>query len=86
MDNEGAGGTAQEVDGQSPTAGNQRDGHGAELERDARNAGQAVSAADAVRYGPENASDESRSAGSPDRDADEHRRIYETGWEPEREV
>ena len=77
---------AQKVDGRGATAGTQRDGHGAELERAARNAGQAVSAADAVRHGPENASDESRSAGISDQDANERRRIYETGWEPEREV
>ena len=77
---------AQKADGRGTTAGTQRDGHGAELERAARNAGQAVSAADAVRHGPENASDESRSTGSPDRDADERGRICETGWEPEREV
>ena len=77
---------AQKADGRGATAGTQRDGHGAELERAARNAGQAVSAADAVRHGPENASDESRSTGSPDRDADERGRICETGWEPEREV
>ena len=77
---------AQKADGRGTTAGTQRDGHGAELERAARNAGQAVPAADAVRHGPENASDESRSAGSPDRDADERRKFRETGWEPERGV
>ena len=77
---------AQKADGRGATAGTQRDSHGAELERAARNAGQAVPAADAVGHGPENASDESRSAGSPDRDADERGRICETGWEPEREV
>ena len=77
---------AQKADGRGTTAGTQRDGHGAELERAARNAGQAVPAADAVRHGPENASDESRSAGISDQDANERRRIYETGWEPEREV
>ena len=38
---------AQKADGRGTTAGTQRDGHGAELERAARNAGQAVSAADA---------------------------------------
>ena len=32
------------------------------------------------------APDEAGSTGSTDRDADERRRIYETGWEPEREV
>ena len=77
---------AQKADGRGTTAGTQRDGHGAELERAARNAGQAVSAADAVGCKPENASDESRSAGSPERDADERRKFRETGWEPEREV
>ena len=77
---------AQKADGRGATAGTQRDGHGAELERAARNAGQAVSAADAVGHGPENASDESRSAGISDRDADERRKFRETGWEPEREV
>ena len=77
---------AQKADGRGATAGTQRDGHGAELERDAQNAAQSVSAADAVRYGPENASDESRSTGSPDRDAGERDRVRRTGWEPEREV
>ena len=46
---------AQKADGRGTTAGTQRDGHGAELERAARNAGQAVSAADAVGCKPENA-------------------------------
>ena len=77
---------AQKADGRGATAGTQRDGHGAELESNARNAGQAVPAADAVRYGPENASDESRSAGISDQDANERRKFRETGWEPEREV
>ena len=52
------GSAAQEIDGRGATAGTQRDGHGAELERAARNAGQAVSAADAVERGSENAPDE----------------------------
>ena len=77
---------AQKADGRGTTAGTQRDGHGAELERAARNAGQAVSAADAVRHGPENASDESRSAGISDQNANERRKFRETGWEPERGV
>ena len=77
---------AQKADGRGATAGTQRDGHGAELERAARNAGQAVPAADAVRHRPENASDESRSAGISDQDANERRKFRETGWEPEREV
>ena len=80
------GSAAQEIDGRGATAGTQRDGHGAELERAARNAGQAVSAADAVGCKPENASDESRSAGISDQDANERRKFRETGWEPEREV
>ena len=78
--------SAQKADGRGATAGTQRDGHGAELERAARNAGQAVPAADAVRHGPENASDESRSPGISDQDANERRKFRETGWEPEREV
>ena len=77
---------AQKADGRGATAGTQRDSHGAELERAARNAGQAVPAADAVRHGPEDASDESRSAGISDQDANERRKFRETGWEPEREV
>ena len=77
---------AQKADGRGATAGTQRDGHGAELERAARNAGQAVSAADAVGHGPENAPDEAGSTERFDRDAGECRKIRETGWEPEREV
>ena len=77
---------AQKADGRGTTAGTQRDGHGAELERAARNAGQAVPAADAVGHGPENAPDEAGSTGSPDRDAGERRGIFETGWESERGV
>ena len=77
---------AQKADGRGAAVGNQRDGHGAELERAARNARQAVPTADAVGCRPENAPDESRSTGSPDRDADERGRVRETGWEPEREV
>ena len=78
--------SAQKADGRGATAGTQRDSHGAELERAARNAGQAVPAAGAVRHGPENASDESRSAGISDQDANERRKFRETGWEPERGV
>ncbi len=77
---------AQKADGRGATAGTQRDSHGAELERAARNAGQAVSAADAVGHGPENAPDEAGSTERFDRDAGECRKIRETGWEPEREV
>ena len=75
---------AQKADGRGATAGTQRDGHGAELERAARNAGQAVSAADAVGHGPENAPDEAGSTERIDRDADERSRIRRTGWESER--
>ena len=85
-DNTGNVGAAQKADGRGATAGTQRDGHGAELERDARNAGQAVSAADAVERGSENAPDEAGSTERFDRDAGECRKIRETGWEPEREV
>ena len=77
---------AQKADGRGATAGTQRDGDRAELERDAQNAARSVSAAGAVRHGPENASDESRSAGISDQDANERRKFRETGWEPEREV
>ena len=77
---------AQKADGRGAAAETQRDGHGAELERAARNAGQAVSAADAAGRRPENAPDKAGSAGSPDRDADERRKFRETGWGPEREV
>ena len=85
-DNTGNVGAAQKADGRGATDGTQRDSHGAELERAARNAGQAVPAADAAGRGPENASDESRSAGISDQDANERRKFRETGWEPEREV
>ena len=77
---------AQKADGRGATAGTQRDGHGAELERAARNAGQAVPAADAVERGSENAPDEAGNTERFDRDAGECRKIRETGWEPEREV
>ena len=77
---------AQKADGRGTTAGTQRDGHGAELERAARNAGQAVSAADAVERGSENTPDEAGSTERFDRDAGECRKIRETGWEPERDV
>ena len=77
---------AQKADGRGATAGTQRDGDRAELERDAQNAAQSVSAADAAGRGPENAPDEGGSTGIPDQDADERRRVCKTGWEPEREV
>ena len=56
---------AQKADGRGTTAGTQRDGHGAELERAARNAGQAVPAADAAGRRPENVPDKAGSAGKP---------------------
>ena len=77
---------AQKADGRGATAGTQRDGHGAELERAARNAGQAVPAADAVGCKPENAPNERGRTGDLDRDADERDRIRKTGWESERGV
>ena len=85
-DNTGNVGAAQKADGRGATAGTQRDGHGAELERAARNAGQAVSAADAVERGLENAPDAGGRTDHIERDADERGGIRETGWEPEREV
>ena len=86
IDNGGISGTASKVDGRGAASGDRCDGYREKLEGDARNAGQAVSAADAVGHGPENASDESRSAGISDQDANERRKFRETGWEPEREV
>ena len=77
---------AQKADGRGATAGTQRDGHRAELECDAQNAARSVSAADAVGCGPENTPDQAGSADRIGRDADECSRVYETGWEPEREV
>ena len=86
IDNGGISGTASKVDGRGATAGTQRDSHGAELERAARNAGQAVPAADAVGCKPENAPDAGGRTDRIERDAGEYRKIRETGWEPEREV
>ena len=86
IDSGGIGGTAQKADGRGATAGTQRDGHGAELERAARNAGQAVSAADAVGRRPEDAPDKTGSADRIEQDADERGGIRETGWESEREI
>ena len=77
---------ASAVDERGEAVRNQRDSHGAELERAARNAGQAVPAAGAVGCGPENASDETRGTGKPGRNAGERDRVRRTGWEPEREV
>ena len=77
---------AQKADGRGATAGTQCDDHGAELECDARNAGQAVPAADAVGHGPEKAPDAGGRTDRIERDAGEYRKIRETGWEPEREI
>ena len=77
---------AQKVDGRGTTVRDGRDGDGAKLECDARNAEQAVPAADAVGCRHENTPDEAGGAGVPDRDANERGRIRETGWESEREV
>ena len=77
---------AQKADGRGATAGTQRDSHGAELERDAQNAGRSVSAADAAGRGLENAPDAGGRTDRIERDAGEYRKIRETGWEPEREI
>ena len=79
-------GAAQKADGRGATAGAQRDGDREKLECDARNAGQAVPAADAVGHGPENAPDAGGRTDRIERDAGEYRKFRETGWEPEREV
>ena len=78
--------TASAVDERSEAVRTQCDGHREKLERDARNAGQAVSAADAVECKPENAPNERGRTGDLDRDANERRKFRETGWESEREV
>ena len=83
IDNGGISGTASKVDGRGTAGRTQRNGDRAELERAARNAGQAVPAADAVGCKPENAPNERGRTGDLDRDADECRGIFETGWEPE---
>ena len=80
------GSAAQEIDGRGTAVGTGRDGDGAELECDAQNAARSVSAADAAGCGPENAPDAGGRADRIERDADERRRVCETGWEPEREV
>ena len=86
IDHGGIDGAAQEIDGRGAAAGTGRDGDGTKLERDAQNAARSVSAADAAGREPENAPDAGGSAGIPDQNADERRKIRETGWEPEREV
>ena len=79
-------GAAQKADGRGTTAGTQRDGDGAELERDAQNAARSVSAAEAAGRGLENAPDAGGRTDRIERDAGEYRKIRETGWEPEREI
>ena len=86
IDHGGIDGAAQEIDGRGAAAGTGRDGDGTKLERDAQNVARSVSAADAAGREPENAPDAGGSAGIPDQNADERRKIRETGWEPEREV
>ena len=80
------GSAAQEIDGRGAAAGTSSNGYREELERDAQNTARFVSAADAAGRRPENAPDEGGRTGIPDQDADECRKIRETGWEPEREV
>ena len=82
----GIGGTAPEIAGRSSAARTGRDGDRAELEGAARNAGQAVPAAEAAGHGPEKAPDAGGRTDRIERDAGECRKIRETGWEPEREV
>ena len=77
---------AQKADGRGAAVGNQRDGDREELECNARYAEPAVSAADAVGRGFENAPDEAGSTERFDCNADERDRIRKTGWELEREV
>ena len=86
IDHGGIDSAAPEVAGRSAAAGTSCNGDGAELERAARNAGQAVSAADAAGRGLENAPNAGGSADRIERDAGECRKIRETGWESERGV
>ena len=79
-------GTASKVDGRGTTVGDRRDGDGAKLERDAQNAAQSVSAADAAGRRPENAPNTGESTRSTAQNAVERGDIWETGWESEREV
>ena len=86
IDNGGISGTASKVNGRGTAVGDRRDGDREKLERNARNAGQAVPAADAVGCRHENAADETGGSERFGRDADERSGIYKTGWEAEREV
>ena len=78
--------TASAVDERSEAVGAQCNGDREELERNARYAEPAVSAADAVGCKPENAPNERGCTGRFDRDANKCGRIRKTGWESEREV
>ena len=86
IDTRGISGTASKIAGRSAAGRDRRDGDGAKLERSPADAERPVFTDAAVGCKPENAPDESRSTGSPDRDADERDRIRKTGWELEREV
>ena len=78
--------TASAVDERSEAVGNQRDGDREELERSPADAERPVLGDAAVGCKSENAPDETRGAGNPDRDADECSGVRETGWEPERKI
>ena len=86
IDNGGISSTASKVDGRGTAGGDRCDGDGAKLECSPADAERPVFTDAAVGCGSENAPDESRSTGSPERDADECSGIRRTGWEPEREV
>ena len=86
IDSGGIIGTASKVDGRGAAAGISSNGYREELECDAQNAARSVSAADAAGRGLENAPDAGGRADRIERDADERRRVCETGWEPERDV
>ena len=79
-------GAAQEIDGRSAAAGTGRAGDGAKLECSLADAERPVFTDAAVKRRPENAPDKTGSADRIGRDADERRRVCETGWESEREV
>ena len=80
------GSAAQEIDGRSAAAGTGRAGDGAKLECSLADAERPVFTDAAVKRRPENAPDKTGSADRIGRDADERRRVCETGWESEREV
>ena len=80
------GSAAQEIDGRGAAAGIGRNGDGAKLECSFADAERPVFTDAAVKRRPENAPDKTGSADRIERDADERRRVCETGWEPEREV